>query len=139
MKLSKNFTLPLLLLIMLFMTGCASIVSDKIQPLTIQTTCNGESLIGATCELNNSKGNWILTTPGSTTVRKAWGDLSISCKKGGASGVTTLSSSASGSTWGNILVGGGIGAIVDAKTGAGYNYQNSITVRLQGDCPVIEN
>jgi hypothetical protein len=131
----KTVLLTGLLFLSIYLTGCATIVSEKIQPVTIQTVCDGKLVTGATCELTNSKGNWIVQTPGSTPVRKAWGDLSINCKKDGASGVSTVSSSSNGTTWGNILIGGGIGAIVDAKTGAGYDYQNSITVTLQGECP----
>jgi hypothetical protein len=33
-------------------------------------------------------------------------------------------------TFGNILLGGGIGAIVDASTGANYEYPGEITLAL---------
>jgi len=117
------------------LSGCASIAGDKSQPVTIRTTCDGEELSGATCNLTNSKGSYVLKTPGTVSVNKSFGDMTIDCKKGDAAGAVAVKSSSSGLTWGNILLGGGIGALVDMKTGAGYNYQNSIVVNMMGSCP----
>ena len=117
------------------LTGCATIISDKTQPLTVQATCNGESVENATCQLTNSKGVFIVKTPGTVSVHKAWGNMAIDCKKGDARGAITVQSSSTAGTWGNVIAGGIIGAVVDAKTGAGYEYNNSVVVPLQGDCP----
>lgn len=71
-------------------------------------------------------------TPNATMVHKAWGDLNIQCQKDGCDPAsTTIKSSSDGATWGNLLLGGGIGAIVDAKTGAGYSYRSIIHVPMK--------
>ena len=122
----------LIFLAVIFLHGCATIASDRTQPITLKTTCNGEIISDATCELNNSKGSYVVKSPGTIQVNKSFGDMSIVCKKGDASGSVVIKSSSSGMTWANILAGGGIGALVDMKTGAGYNYQNSVLVNLLG-------
>lgn len=40
-----------------------------------------------------------------------------------------------GTTFGNIVLGGGIGAIVDASTGANYEYPGDITLALAPNAP----
>jgi hypothetical protein len=35
-----------------------------------------------------------------------------------------------GGMWGNIILGGGIGAIIDHNKGTGYNYPNDLPVKL---------
>lgn len=130
----KPYVLPLVLS-SVALTGCATITSDKTQPLTVQTICNGSSVENATCQLTNSKGVFIVQTPGTVSVHKAYGDMAIDCKKGDARGAITVQSSSTTNTWGNVIAGGVIGAVVDAKTGAGYEYSNSIVVPLQGTCP----
>lgn len=134
MRIVASFFLVLLNLVLL--SGCASIAGDKSQPVTIRTTCDGEELSGATCNLINSKGSYVLKTPGTVSVNKSFGDMTIDCKKGDSAGAVAVKSSSSGLTWGNIILGGGIGALVDMKTGAGYNYQNSIVVNMMGSCSV---
>ena len=65
-----------------------------------------------------------MTSPGSVTVNKSTGDMTVECKKeGNLAGQEMLVSKANGSVWGNILLGGGIGYIVDRNTGAGFDYQ----------------
>ncbi len=49
---------------------------------------------------------------------------------GKVSGHETLVSKSNGAVWGNILIGGGIGYIVDRNTGAGFDYPSSVAVVL---------
>ena len=46
-------------------------------------------------------------------------------------GHETIVSKSNGAVWGNIILGGGIGYVVDRNTGAGFDYPNSITVMLR--------
>jgi hypothetical protein len=94
---------------------------------------NGQEVIGSTCKLQNSKGEWTTVTPQSVTVRKAFGDMNVTCQKGGAIGSKVVVSSAEGSTFANILIGGGIGALVDMGTGNGYSYPDSFVVDMMGN------
>ena len=130
----RNSKFMFLALITLAVTGCASITSDTSQPLTVTAICDGKSVRNATCTLSNSKGQFIVSTPGTVMVRKAWADMNIICEKGDSFGTGSFESSSNANTWGNILVGGGIGAIVDANTGAGYNYPTNMVVRMNPPC-----
>jgi len=116
-------------------SGCATITADKSQPMTLQTTCDGKVVNGATCELFNSKGVFVVQTPGSTSVRKSFGTMTINCKLDEARGTLAIDSSSNVNTWGNLLVGGVVGAVVDASTGAGYDYAPSVVIAMQGKCP----
>lgn len=114
----------------LLTTGCASIVGGMQQSVSVQTqSADGKMISGASCKLQNAKGTWYMTTPGSLVVHRAYGDLSIACKKSGEPfGDATAISSVRGWMFGNILFGGFIGAGIDIGTGAGFNYPVDITV-----------
>jgi hypothetical protein len=121
---------------LVFLTGCSTIVSSNNQTVNVKALYDNKEIDGATCRLQNSKGEWTTVTPQSVNIRKAWADLEVTCRKGGASGSKTIKSSAEGSTFGNILIGGGIGALVDAGTGNGYSYPNTFTVDMLGNLAV---
>lgn len=103
--------------------GCASIVGSHVDSVTVETPyCPG-----ATCLLSNEEGKYFITeTPGTVTVERAYGDLTIACEKDNAKKIIIVESTATGGVWGNILAGGVIGWGVDVATGAGYAYPSSI-------------
>lgn len=115
----------------LAVTGCASVAGEKMQPVAIKTILNNQEVAGLGCTLSNDTGTWFLTSPASVTVHKSTGDLAIDCKKGNLAGNATAVSKSNGAVWGNILLGGGIGYIVDRNTGAGFDYPPAITVTLR--------
>jgi hypothetical protein len=109
------------------LTGCASMTTGSNQSISVNT----EPEKSASCELQNDKGSWFIPiTPGSVMIHRSYGDLAVVCKKEEKSGSTNVKSSAKGMTYGNILVGGLIGAAVDVGTGAGYDYPTMIHVPL---------
>jgi hypothetical protein len=115
--------------------GCASITSGKVQPLSMQAKCDGKDVIGASCSLTNSKGQWFVQTPGSVSINKSYGDLVIACTKDGlAPAGGTFKSSSNGGVWGNIVAGGLIGYAVDAGTGAGFDYPTQLAVNFSPPC-----
>jgi hypothetical protein len=120
---------------LLALTGCASISGEKMQPITVQALHDNKEIAGAGCTLTNDAGSWFLTTPGSVTVHKSTGDLAIDCKKDDVYGRQTLVSKSNGAVWGNILIGGGVGYIIDRNTGAGFDYPATTTIvmRKMGD------
>ncbi len=122
--------------IVVLLTGCSTIVSSNNQTVTVKALSDNKEVAGATCQLQNSKGEWTTVTPQSVNIRKAWADLEVTCRKGAAVGKKTVKSSAEGSTFGNIIIGGGIGALVDAGTGNGYSYPDAFTVDMIGNIAV---
>lgn len=122
------FAFPILLSV-LFLSGCASIVSGANQSLSVNSLNKGTKIAQVTCTLTNNKGTWFVTTPGTVTVHRSFQDLNVKCEKDGLQpGMLTVKSSTKGMAFGNILFGGVIGAGVDAGTGAAYDYPSLITV-----------
>lgn len=113
------------------LTGCASIVSGTSQVVSVETLHPSGNVAGATCKLENDKGVYYVTTPGTVTVHRAYGDMNVKCEKPGYdAGLASFKSSTKGMMAGNILFGGVIGAGVDASTGAAYDYPTLLQVVL---------
>ena len=112
--------------------GCASITGTPIQSISVQSVDQGgKEVTGCACELTNKKGKWFVTTPGSTTITRSNDDLSVMCQKEGLDpGRVSVVSWTKGSMFGNILFGGGVGAIIDHNTGSAYEYPAIIQVLL---------
>lgn len=108
----------------LLMTGCASVTQGTTHNLRIETvTEKGEQIDGAECTLSNDQGTTIAKSGFSTLVRRSSKDLEISCAAAGqADAKARLVSRANAGLAGNVIIGGGIGAIIDHNTGAAYTY-----------------
>jgi uncharacterized protein YceK len=107
------------ILICIFLSGCASIVSGSQQSISVETSPE----VGAACKLTNNKGNWFVpATPGSVTVHRSYDDMKINCKKNKKAGSKVVKSSTKAMVFGNAIIGGAIGAAVDVGTGAAYDY-----------------
>ena len=117
----------LLILSFLFLSNCASIMSDSVQAISVDTpNCRD-----AKCTLNNSNGVYFVQrTPGTVSVEKAYGDLTVTCEKDGQTFTSTHQSKANVATYGNILLGGIPGALIDGGSGKGYDYPNYIVNNL---------
>jgi hypothetical protein len=127
-------------LMILSLTGCASITNTKLQPVSVNTIYKGDDIEGAKCGLINDKGNWYVTTPGSVTIQKSYGDMTITCKKKGyKTGITSVTSRSNGGVWGNVLAGGLIGYAVDASSGAGFDYPTNINVEMGKTITIAPN
>lgn len=127
----KMFRIAALLAVSSLATGCASIVSGTNQSLSVETRNKGQKVVSANCKLENDKGAWYVTTPGSVTVNRSYKDLNVKCEKDGLTpGLMSVKSTTKGMAFGNILLGGVIGAGVDAATGAAYDYPNMFAVEM---------
>ena len=113
-------------------SGCASITIGRNQPISVETTCGKQSLPGALCKLTNDKGQWYVSnTPGSVTIQKAFGNMTLECEKAGVGkGVGAYKSSVNVGTFGNIIAGGIIGMAIDAGSGAGFDYPQLMIVDI---------
>jgi hypothetical protein len=111
------------------LSGCASIVNGTNQIVSVEARNNGDTVVGAKCEMDNGKGKFYVTTPGTVTVHRAYDDMQVKCEKDGMQpGMAAVKSSTKGMAFGNILFGGFIGAAVDAGSGAAYDYPTMISV-----------
>lgn len=122
----------LALLSLVLASGCSTLTGNEMQQLSLTTRdTDNPSLKGATCKLQNDKGTWETTSPGFVNVRRSSEDLTVECKKEGiADGLLKAVSRAAGSMFGNIIFGGGIGALIDHNKGTGYNYPDQLPVEM---------
>jgi hypothetical protein len=115
----------------LSLVGCASITGTTGQSISVEARSENNQVAGADCEMTNSKGKWFLKTPGSTQIRRSNDDLIVVCsKKGYESGQKNVVSETKGTMFGNLIFGGGIGAVVDHNTGAAYEYPTLVQILL---------
>ena len=76
----------------------------------------------------------IAQTPGSVRLDKSKNDLSVTCSKPGFQTATvTKAPSFGGATFGNIITGGVVGVVVDAASGANYEYPGDIRLDLAAE------
>ena len=126
-----RFTTLAALAACLLFGGCASIVGGHNQSVSLTTKKDDTEVVGAKCSLANDKGTWYTTSPGSVTVRRSYGELTVNCALDGSSpGVAMAKSTTKAMAFGNILFGGVIGAAIDVSTGAAYDYPQVITVLM---------
>lgn len=122
---------PMCIAFVLLSTGCASITTGQNQSLSVEAISKGQTVAGASCRLENDKGTWFATTPGTVVVRRSYADISVRCDKNEHEpGITVAQSSTKAMAFGNILFGGIIGGAIDAGSGAAYDYPSIITVEL---------
>lgn len=135
-KLKKTPTVTTVLTACLFLavsllTGCATITSGTTQSVNVVTE---KEVKEAKCELTDKKGGkWFIpSTPGSASVRKGDGPLSIICQKGGYKTANLMvDETLVPATFGNIILGGGVGILVDSISGAAQQYPEQIIVWME--------
>lgn len=113
--------------VLLCLSACSSIVDGHTQTLTFHSNPDG-----AECTVNRNGGViGRFTTPSQLLVEKTKYDLHVVCKKDGYEDTTHfIKSDVAGATFGNIILGGGIGWLVDSATGADNKYQEMNVVTL---------
>ncbi len=128
---NKQFALLVAVAAVSLTTGCSTITQSENQRVSVTASYEGKPVPDADCSLSNDKGTWTSKAPGQVDVRKSGENLNVVCKKEGlVDGLLTAVSRAAGSMWGNIVFGGGIGAIIDHSKGTGYDYPTTLPVEM---------
>jgi hypothetical protein len=108
--------------------ACSTIIEGRSQQIVVNT-----NPAGADCGLYRS-GLRIATvqnTPGSALIEKSKYDIWIACVKQGYQQATYYNhSGVAGATVGNILLGGGVGWIVDSATGSDNKYDSPVNITM---------
>lgn len=108
--------------------GCATVVSGTTQTIGVKTDPEG-----ADCQFSR-KGvlvGRVYPTPGTMQVEKNYESVSVLCRKEGFDDTTgVIGSEFQAATLGNILLGGVIGVVVDAASGAMTKYPEAVTFTL---------
>ena len=108
----------------LLASGCASVINDVTHPMKVETKDEAGALVaGADCKLTNDYGVFPVKSGDTAQVRRSSKDLEIACKHPTNQDATaTAISRANGGMFGNILLGGGVGAIIDHNKGTADSY-----------------
>lgn len=102
-------------------------------------TVDNQDLTGASCELKNDEGTWTAVTPATVMVRRSNKDLMVNCKKSGFSDArSNVVSRTKANMFGNIIFGGGIGAIIDHNNGSAYVYPPVLKLIMGQDIMIKE-
>ena len=112
-------------------SSCATITTGTDQRIKVVTE---KDIIGASCTLVDSKGNrsFIPRTPGTTYMTRGNAPLIITCTKPGYKTTTLeIDEDVAGATMGNIILGGGIGIIFDASSGAAQRYPDKVVIWME--------
>jgi hypothetical protein len=118
----------LLIVLGMMAAGCATLTKGTSQTVTV-----GTDPAGAICTLTRDGKTVAIVnpTPGSVPVDKAQGTITVLCTKEkfeDASGA--MASEFQAMTFGNILLGGIIGVVVDAASGAMHQYPDAVTITM---------
>ncbi len=108
--------------------GCSSIISGTDQTLTINT-----NPAGAKCVLNRNGQviGQVESTPGGVVVERTKHDINVVCSKDGYQDATYYNKSGvEGATFGNIILGGGVGWAIDSASGADNHYTDVMNITL---------
>lgn len=108
----------------LALSGCATVMNDTTQPMKLETRrADGTLVTGARCQLTNDYGTTVATSGGTVPVRRSSKDLDIVCTDpANPNAVGRAISRANAGLAGNIIIGGGIGALIDHTKGTAYTY-----------------
>jgi len=120
--------LTTVLLLAGLLPGCATIIDGSTQNLTVST-----EPAGATCTLDREgmRVAIVSPTPGTIRIDKSKRDIAVSCRKPGfQTAQVGHVSGFRGTTFGNLILGGGVGFIVDASTGASFEYPPEVKVAM---------
>ncbi len=108
--------------------ACASIVEGTSQTININTNPTAAS---CTFQRDGRVLGVVSPTPGSIRVDKNSNDIRVDCKKPGYQDVNYyVKSEFAGATLGNLLLGGVVGVVVDAGTGANRKYESNVTLAM---------
>lgn len=122
----------LLLTSTLLLLSCASIIEGDKQEVDV-------ALVGAEsaeCTATSEKKTKDFTAPAKITLNRSYYPAEISCSANGQTGAVRVLSDVANWGYGGAALGIGVGAVVDASTGAAFEYPSKITITM-GETQVI--
>ena len=108
--------------------SCASLTTPDEQIISITTDCKGRELPTA-CIASNGTETYNFETPAEVKIKRSPNNLRIACRGGLLDHATYTSSPAIGLPfYGNIFIGGGLGALADIQSNKIYEYPSAINI-----------
>jgi len=113
--------------------ACSTIIEGRSQQILLNS-----NPAGADCGLyrQNLRIGMVQNTPGVVLVEKTKHDIWVVCVKPGYQMASYYNKSgAAGATFGNIILGGGIGWAIDSASGADNKYDSTVNMTLLPNAP----
>lgn len=114
------------------LTSCASIIEGSSQEVSVYTSPN----VAAQCTATSGNKVRTFTTPATVKLKKSYYPAIVTCIADGQTGTTKVLSDVANWGYGGAVLGVGVGAVVDSRTGAAFEYPDEIVVTL-GQTTVI--
>ena len=107
--------------------GCSTIVNDSHLPINLSFSDNS----GGQCNLRNKRESYVTQIPASVLVRRSDDPLVYDCTtEDGRKANGSIISKVGQTMAGNIIFGGGIGAIIDANNDMHREYPGSFVIPI---------
>ena len=121
----------ILALPLVVLPGCATVISGASQTVTLATLPREAA---CTVYAGGRPVGAVAMTPGDVRLKRSSKDLVITCAKEGYQTATVQQEPKfSGVTFGNFVLGGPVGFIVDAASGASFYYPSEVKLGLAPD------
>ena len=107
------------------LTSCSSIVNESHLPINLSFSDNS----GGECALRNKRESYQTQIPASVLVRRSDDPLVYDCTTSdGRKANGSINSKVGQTMAGNIIFGGGIGAVIDANNDMHHEYSGSFVI-----------
>jgi hypothetical protein len=111
--------------------GCATLTEDSAeQLLEVHTVQDNREVAGVGCVLSNKLGRWFVVAPGRVRVVRYSQPLHVDCGREGVGRTVEVVHSRYGTRdlIATAVTTGGLGYLVDMRSGAGFGYPDTLTV-----------
>ena len=109
----------------LLSTACSTLTKDSHVPINLSFSDNS----AGNCDLQNKRESYEVAIPGTENIRRSDDALRYDCKtKDGRPAKGSIPSTIGNSMAGNIILGGGIGAVIDATNDYHREYPGQFVI-----------
>jgi hypothetical protein len=114
--------------------GCASVLNDSYQILTVRTDCT-RVVLNSYCSASVGGKTFNFETPARLTLPRTTEPVLVSCRGGLLAGASTdVQPGLSAGFLGNAIVGGAVGAIIDLNNRRAFAYPSVTNI----DMPICQ-
>ena len=107
------------------LSACSTLTKDSHVPMNLSFSDNS----AGNCGLRNKRESYSVKIPGTESIRRSDDPLRYDCKtKDGRKATGAINSKIGNSMAGNIILGGGVGAIIDANDDMHREYPGHLVI-----------
>ena len=123
----RNWHVAMVGMSLFLATGCATVISGDETDTQIST-----DPVGAECELTGDDYHEVVVAPANVELDSDAAPVLVVCRKEGyRESQQEIDTSMDGSIFGNLILGGVIGVVVDAAAGSGMKYPDAVDLVMK--------